>query len=129
MAVAATIAAMMQQEEENFTPSGGDWSQYEFKILRAILFSKQFSDPIRLQQVLAEEAVAGWELHEKLDELRLRLRRKVSCRAKDALLAQDPYRTFINDPPVRRRYWLTIGLIFAGCFLLSVIIVALTMPR
>ncbi len=120
---AATMAAMIQQQEEekNITPGGGDWSQYEFKILRTLMLSDQFSDPVRMREVPAAEAVAGWELHEKLDDYRLRLRRRVSCRAKDALLTQDPYRSMIRDPRDVRRIRLMFAKVLGTALLVGII--------
>lgn len=64
-----------------------DW---EFKIVRSI---SGFRKPQRLRAMLVMEALAGWELLEKLDDNRVRLRRKTSQRAADATRAVDAYRT------------------------------------
>lgn len=65
-----------------------DW---EFKILRAN--TRAFRDPNVLRDVLAQEAVAGWQLVEKFDDSRLRFKRPRQAREKDAQLTSDPYRT------------------------------------
>ena len=82
-----------RQEEEELTKYSdaelqGDW---EFKILRSNLAS--FAKPEVLKQVCEEEARAGWVLLEKFDNQRLRFKRPVSARARDAGLDFDPYRT------------------------------------
>ncbi|MCW3052773.1 MAG: hypothetical protein JWN14_1943 [Chthonomonadales bacterium] len=105
-----TVLAQQAEEEKNVPEGGGDGREYEYKILRTAPYSRQFSDRVAFQRVLAEEAATGWELHEKLDNFRMRLRRLTSCRVKDALLTQDPYRTFVDDPPARRRMNLTFTL-------------------
>lgn len=71
----------------------GEW---EFKIIRST--NNAFRSPERLGAVLEEEAAAGWELIEKLDDSRVRLKRKQSSRRRDAELPPgfDPYRTKIG---------------------------------
>lgn len=63
----------------------------EFKILRAN--TSVFRKPEVLRQALEEEARAGWELVEKFDDSRLRLKRPASRKQNDANLAIDPYRS------------------------------------
>ena len=84
---------LRQQEEEELTKYSdaelqGDW---EFKILKSNLAS--FAKPEVLKQVCDEEARAGWVLLEKFDNQRLRFKRPVSARTRDAGLDFDPYRT------------------------------------
>jgi hypothetical protein len=94
-AAAAAIARMKRQEEEEMTPYGpGDLSEYEFKIIRST--TGAFGKPERLKEILAEEGQAGWELVEKFDTQRVRLKRQVAWRDKDATLGWDPYRTTIG---------------------------------
>jgi hypothetical protein len=66
---------------------------WEFKILRSS--SGAFKNPRVLVKVLHEEAIAGWNLLEKFDNRRIRLKRLVAARANDAQLpvGYDPYRT------------------------------------
>ena len=68
----------------------GEW---EFKIVRSE--TGAFRQPENFQRLLDEEAVAGWQLMEKLDNKRVRLKRHVSSRSNDMMLPQgiDPYRT------------------------------------
>lgn len=84
---------LRQKEEEELTKYSdaelqGEW---EFKIVRSNLAS--FKKPEVLQQVCDEEAQAGWVLLEKFDDRRLRFKRPISARARDAQLGFDPYRT------------------------------------
>jgi hypothetical protein len=67
---------------------------WEFKFLRAA--TRKFRDPVRLQEILKEEARAGWTLVEKFDDTRLRLKRPSSARAGDAALPFDPYWTWLE---------------------------------
>jgi hypothetical protein len=80
-----------KREEEamtSYTPQ--DLEGWEFKIIRGA-----FRDPEFLAAVLDQEALAGWELVETFDKYRLRLKRRVEARHRDADLPGgiDPYRT------------------------------------
>lgn len=101
--VAATTAAaeeekrqqMMRAEEEDmarYTQDAlqGDW---EFKIVRSD--SAAFRKPEVLNELIEEEAQAGWVMLEKFDDNRVRFKRPHSARARDAFLPDDvdPYRT------------------------------------
>jgi hypothetical protein len=80
-----------REEEEEVNPVETDGpTGYEYKILRSTMGA--FKDRATLKATLEEEARAGWELYELLDSCRMRLRRSVAWRAKDAELTQDPYR-------------------------------------
>jgi hypothetical protein len=80
-----------QEEEEEVTPLNSDPSgAVEYKILRSA--TGAFRNPAKFRAALEEEAPAGWELVEKLDNARIRLRRSIAWRQKDGELAQDPYR-------------------------------------
>jgi hypothetical protein len=67
-----------------------DW---EFKIVRSS--TSQFGKRDEFRALVEEEAVAGWQLLEKLDDSRVRFKRPASARQKDELLPKgmDPYRT------------------------------------
>jgi len=52
----------------------------EYKIIRNV--TKAFRNPAVFQQTLQEEAQAGWQLVEKLDDSRVRLRRSIEWRAR-----------------------------------------------
>jgi hypothetical protein len=90
-AAAAAARRRQEQEEEEMTfrntdPSGA----VEYKFIRSA--TGAFKDPAVFRVALDEEALAGWELVEKLDDSRARLRRSIECRTRDAQLDQDPYR-------------------------------------
>ncbi|MBN2499399.1 MAG: hypothetical protein JXB38_01450 [Anaerolineales bacterium] len=92
----------------------GNW---EFKIVRSA--SAAFRKPEVLQQVLAEEAMAGWELLEKLDDSRLRLKRPRDARKRDDRLPPgvDPYRTYygtIGENRMRVITLMLVGLLVLG---------------
>jgi len=94
-AAAAAHARRLRAEEEEMTPyAPQDLDGWEFKILRAN--TQRFRDPHELRRVLAEEAEAGWELVEKFDDHRLRLKRRTECRERDSQLLLDPYRTWVG---------------------------------
>lgn len=82
-------------EEEQMTIYRSDEldSNWEFKIVRSS--SGAFRKNQVFQTLLAEEALAGWELVEKLDDRRVRFKRPRDARRKDASLPPglDPYRT------------------------------------
>jgi hypothetical protein len=99
VAASAAAAARMRrerQEEEELTPYthkdlAEDW---EFKILRSV--TGKFRDAAWLQTVLDEEARAGWQLVEKFDDARVRLKRPASARPRDSTLGFDAYRTSVG---------------------------------
>ncbi len=98
---AAAIAAAQRQrrlqaEEEamaQYTTEelAGGW---EFKFLRSA--RGEFKKPEKLREYLDQEAQAGWQLVEKFDNARLRLKRPVSARANDPSLSFDAYRTSVG---------------------------------
>jgi hypothetical protein len=96
-AIAAAAARRKKEleEEEEMTDYTGDELDkgYEFKIVRSA--TGAFKKPQTLRQVIEEEGRAGWTLLEKFDNDRLRFKRPVSAREKDAALPEgiDPYRT------------------------------------
>ena len=102
--IATSAAARRQrgeaeaEEEETMTsydqePSGQEW---EYKIVRAN--SPIFAQAEVFQQLIREEAQAGWTLVEKFDNARVRFRRPVFERSRDATRTtkMDPYRTQFN---------------------------------
>lgn len=66
----------------------------EYKVITSN--TPAFSSNEKLQQVLAEEAQAGWELEEKYDNFKIRVSRNKSARDNDANLNIDPYRTNVG---------------------------------
>jgi hypothetical protein len=111
MAVVFVLVAVKQQrdrEEEEVAPVEDDGPvAYEYKIMRSNLGA--FKKPAKLRAVLEAEAAAGWDLYEKLDCSRLRLRRPVSCRLRDGELAQDPYRTTVGAGGGAVALWVVLG--------------------
>src|SRR5262245_49761470 len=92
VAIAVTQKKRIQEEEEEVTPLSADLAtEFEYKIIRTPFGT--FKKLEGLKAMLAEESRAGWELFEKLDDNRVRLRRSTACRQRDAELTQDPYRT------------------------------------
>lgn len=68
-------------------------SDWEFKIVRSD--TAAFRKLEVFDALLQEESQAGWELVEKLDDRRVRFKRRRDARRRDATLppAYDPYRT------------------------------------
>jgi hypothetical protein len=120
-AAAAQAAEARRKEEEEMTPySPGDLEGYEFKILRTA--GKSFKDPVQLRAVLEEEAQAGWEMLEKFDEHRIRLKRRLEWRDRDSLLDTDPYRVWVGTTPGRVAAYI---LIVCGLFLATALTLAM----
>lgn len=63
----------------------------EYKVITSN--TPAFGNPAKMQQILSEEAPAGWELEEKFDNYKIRVSRDKSARANDGNLSIDPYRT------------------------------------
>ncbi len=85
-----------QQEEEEMMTKYSDQElneNWEFKIVRTNV--RRFHKPEIFQSLLQEEAVAGWDLVEKLDDQRVRFKRPRTARRRDDRLPPgvDPYRT------------------------------------
>ena len=91
---------------------------FEYKIIRSI--TNAFRTPAFFQQTLQEEAQAGWELVEKLDDGRVRLRRSIECRSNDAHLTQDPYRTQIGMGEIQMAFTI-MGCVFGALIVLGVV--------
>lgn len=93
--IAAAEKARQDREEEALVTYTVEElrEEWEFKIVRSTF--EAFRKPEKLQQVIAEEARAGWTLLEKFDNGRLRFKRPASARANDHTLPPgvDPYRT------------------------------------
>ena len=86
-----------QEEVEmtNYTKEDLD-SNWEFKIVRSE--SGSFRRPETFQQLIQEEEIAGWEMMEKLDNRRVRFKRRKDLRSRDATLPPgiDPYRSYFG---------------------------------
>tara|TARA_B110000483_G_C17700696_1_gene353205 strand:- start:76 stop:372 length:297 start_codon:yes stop_codon:yes gene_type:complete len=66
----------------------------EFKTMQAQ--TPLFVDNKKMQEVLAVEAKAGWDLLEKEDNYRIKLQRDISNRENDKNLDTDPYTTTVG---------------------------------
>lgn len=94
-----TVAALMvlkkQEDEEKTKYSSEDLKDWEFKILRS--FWGAFKNSEKLKKILEEESQSGWELVERLDDSRIRLKRKRDQQyiSKSKV---DPYRTNYDSP-------------------------------
>lgn len=84
---------------------------YEYKILRTAWTT--FRNPTRLQSVLEYESHSGWDLFEKLDDQRLRLRRPITCREQDAERSQDAYRTWVGPSENAAAGFVVAGILAA----------------
>ena len=93
--------------------------QFEYKIIRSV--TKAFRTPAFFQQTLQEEAQAGWQLVEKLDDGRVRLRRSVECRNNDAHLTQDAYRTNIGMGEVQLVF-VILGSVLGTLILIGLVV-------
>ena len=118
-AAAAAKRRRERAEEETMTSYGGkDLEGWEFKFLRSP--TGAFKNPESFSRALQEEARAGWELVEKFDNGRVRLKRPVSARAGDAGLGFDAYRT--NYGLSEGKFVaLILGCVFGGIALLVAI--------
>lgn len=99
-AAAAERLRREREEEEMTAYSPEDLHKYEFKIVHANW--GVFGNPQKFNQLMQEEARAGWELVEKFDNERVRFRRPLSSRERDSLLPTgvDAYRTHYGMPPI-----------------------------
>lgn len=92
---AAAKKKRQQQEEEEMTKYTKDElnNDWEFKIVKSA--SGQFNKREAVEQVRAEESIAGWVMVEKFDEYRIRFKRPASAQRNDYNLPPgiDPYRT------------------------------------
>ena len=91
-AAAAAAKRRRDNEEENMTGySKEDLEGWEFKIVRSVF--GRFSKYDVVQELRKREAEAGWEMVEKFDNERIRFKRRIENRKRDAQLGYDPYRT------------------------------------
>ena len=99
-------------EEEEMTNYSVDdlENDWEFKIVRSERGA--FRKPETFQRLMQEEASAGWEMVEKLDDRRVRFKRRKDNRRRDATLPQgiDPYRTQFDASASRSLVLVLVGL-------------------
>ena len=131
--IAVHVAAQQReknerQEEEqmtNYTHADlqGDW---EFKIVRSA--TGAFKRPDFMAEVLDEEALSGWQLVEKFDDNRLRLKRAGDAGRKDDFLpgGVDPYRTQygMSDNRLAALWVLSSIAVIAGAIALAIMLAA-----
>jgi len=129
IAAAAASQARLQllQEEEELTQySDHDLSEdWEFKIVRS--GTAAFRKPEEFAKLLEEEARFGWVLLEKLDDGRVRFKRKVGSRPRLPLGEHegDPYRSVYGM--VQSRQAAVIVLVAIGVSVLIMFFVVLMM--
>jgi len=132
MGGAATAAAAakrrqeQQEEEEMAKYTEGDLKEgWEFKIVRSSMGA--FSNPATLQNLIEEEAQAGWIMLEKFDDSRVRFKRPVSARSKDATRPGDiePYRTTYGVSEGSLAL-IIIGVVLAAIAAVGVVVFLLT---
>jgi hypothetical protein len=110
-----------EEEEEEVTPFNTDPSgDVEFKIIRSL--TGAFKNPAKFRAALEEEAQAGWELVEKLDDKRVRLRRAVAWREKDGELSQDPYRITVGMTEATLALWIILAVVGGMAVLVGLVI-------
>jgi len=115
-----------EQEEEEMTKyKTEDLDQnWEFKIVRSTY--PAFRKPEVFQVLLEEESLAGWELVEKLDDRRVRFKRRKETRRRDATLPPglDPYRTQFGTNT--NTIGIVVGIISAMLFVGVLVAIGLT---
>lgn len=111
---------IQEEEEEVTTPTA---TEYEYKFLRSQFGI--FKKPEKFRAALAEEARCGWELVEKFDDSRVRLRRPVSCRAQDADSGQDPYRTRVGAGEGAMVAWIVLAVVLGIAAVFGVLFLVL----
>jgi hypothetical protein len=115
----------IEKEEEEMTQYTREdlEKDWEFKIVRS--YSPVFRRPEVFQALLQEESVAGWDLVEKLDDRRVRFKRRLDQRRRDATLPLgfDPYRTQYGSGNTRIVYVL-VGVVLAVALGVGVMVFA-----
>jgi hypothetical protein len=110
------LQKLQHQEEEDRTPYTVEdlMENWEFKIIRCPI--PLFEKPAFLENVLREEARAGWQLVEKFDGQRVRLKRLAGLPpAADLPAGYDPYRTAI---PWKLKSYIALWVLCIGCLIL-----------
>lgn len=119
----AAAAALQQQmeEEQEMTYKSDDLNGWEFKILRSN--SGAFNTSAEMNKALQEESVHGWELVEKFDNYRLRLKRPVDARRKiNTNATSDPYRTHYGISDARMAVYVIAGVLGFTALLIGALI-------
>ena len=128
----ATVAAAaanqaiqrMHQEEEELShysqdDVAGDW---EFKIVRSA--TAAFRKPEEFAKLLEEEARFGWVLLEKLDDGRVRFKRRAGGRPRVPLGEHegDPYRSIYGISPSRQGAMIALIAIGASVLIMGLLL-------
>lgn len=104
-----------EEEEETMTKYTSEdlENHWEFKIVRSE--TGAFRRPEVFQSLLQEESIAGWELVEKLDNRRVRFKRRRDARRRDTTLPPglDPYRTYYGRSTARPVLLIGIAVMLA----------------
>lgn len=113
-----------QEEEEEEVTAPIDTAEYEYKILRSAFGA--FKKPDKFRAALAEEARFGWELVEKFDDSRVRLRRPISCRATDPADPAgspdaDPYRIRFGSGEGAMVVWIILAVLLGVAAVLGIV--------
>ncbi len=116
-AVAAQQAKLREEEEELTKYSEKDLSGWEFKIVRSV--TKINNE--RFRQLCEEESKNGWELMEKFDDNRVRFKRLIENRERDATADIDPYRTHFGISEGKFAF-VIIGAVFVFIMIVTLII-------
>jgi hypothetical protein len=112
------LRKLQQREEEDQTPYSAEelMENWEFKIVRCC--GPLFDKPAFLESILREEARAGWQLVEKFDGARVRLKRVAGRQpAADLPVGYDPYRTAVG-PKVQFKVHVLLWLLCIMCLVL-----------
>ncbi len=115
--------ALFQEEEEMTHYSTEELeNDWEFKIVRSYGFNT-FRKPENLRRLIEEEALAGWIMVEKFDDMRVRFKRPMSARKKDYLLGPDvdPYRSIFGVSAQRLGIIIALSVIFSVLAILAVV--------
>ncbi len=124
---ASTIAAnevkKRREEEERMNYTQEDLTGWEFKILRATTLGG-FKNPNDLKRALDEEAQNGWQLLEKFDDYRIRLKRKASASNTNTadMSLIDPYRT-VYGPSNKRIALITLAIMCLMPLLIAFVLI------
>ncbi len=122
-AAAAAAAKRAREEEEEMTQYTDQELQtdWEFKIIRSN--TKSFDKPDVFRRMLVEESEFGWQLVEKFDGSRVRLKRQRQATPADAY-GRDPYRTTygVTEGAMVGFILLAIGAVFSVLMLVIVLL-------
>jgi hypothetical protein len=124
-AAAAEARRRMMEEDEQMTNYSDDELQnyWEFKIVRDN--RAVFRNSNQLKKLVEEEKRAGWILLEKLDNSRVRFKRRRSAQVNDEQLISngiDPYRTYYGMSPDVFNVLVIVFVLTISLFLLGIIL-------